>query len=196
MMKGAGLNNFQQRQLNATMTSGRSLPQNVHPTSSEIKVKKVYKAPSRKAQVRHWASKPAAKRGAEDIQARGGYDRQQFVPQPLGPSRDAQREYAADVAAYGAEFAQKKRALKQAAKDGKLVLSKDVAAANAPRAAKTQFSQDDLLFVQEEIQDRNKFLMQLQKLGRGNSDDAKAIKAELATKNRMLAVIQREMAAV
>ena len=56
--------------------------------------------------------------------------------------------------------------------------------------------QDDLLFVQEEIQDRNKFLMQLQKLGRGNSDDAKAIKAELATKNRMLAVIQREMAAV
>ena len=63
------------------------------------------------------------------------------MPQPLGPSRDSQREFAADVAAYGAEFAQKKRALKQAAKEGKLVLSKDVAAANAPRAAKAQFSQ-------------------------------------------------------
>ena len=54
---------------------------------------------------------------------------------------------------------------------------------------------DDLSFVQEEIQDRNKFLTQLESLGRGKSDDAKAIKAELATKTRMLAVIKREMAA-
>lgn len=54
---------------------------------------------------------------------------------------------------------------------------------------------DDLSFVQEEIQDRNKFLKQLESLGRGKSDDAKAIQAELATKTRMLAVIKREMAA-
>ena len=54
---------------------------------------------------------------------------------------------------------------------------------------------NDLSFVQEEIQDRNKFLTQLESLGRGKSDDAKAIKAELATKTRMLAVIKREMAA-
>jgi len=194
MMKGAGLNNFQQRQLKATMQGGRSMPLNVHPTSSEVKVKKVYKAPSRKQQVRHWAARPAAKRGAEHIQARGLYDRQQFVPEPIGPSRDSQREYAADVAAYGTAFAQKKRALKRAAKEGKLVLSKDAAAAAAPRASRPQFSHDDLSFVQEEIADRSKFLQQLEHLGRGKSDDAKAIKAELATKNRMLEVIKREMA--
>lgn len=67
----------------------------------------------------------------------------------------------------GAAFAQKKRALKRAAKEGKLVLSKDAAAAAAPRASRPQFSHDDLSFVQEEIADRSKFLQQLEHLGRG-----------------------------
>lgn len=81
--------------------------------------------------------------------------------------RDWLKRYAADVAAYGAAFAQKKRALKRAAKEGKLVLSKDAAAAAAPRASRPQFSHDDLSFVQEEIADRSKFLQQLEHLGRG-----------------------------
>lgn len=163
-------------------------------TSGKRKEVKVATAPSRRAQARHWAASKPGIRQLGAIEQADAYSRPQFRPEPIGPSAESKREYAADVAAHGVAFAQKKQQLKEAARSGKLIQRKAAAeAAQAPRVAKPQFSQEDVNFLKEEIADRTRFLNQLEKLGRGKSDDARAIKAELATKGRMLDVVKKNM---
>ena len=124
------------------------------------------------------------------------YARPQFAAAaaPIGPSASEKAEYASDVAAYGTEFARKKQQMKKDFKAGKHIF-KDTAAVSAPRAAAPTFTREDVEFIQEELEDRRKIFDQYQALGRLDTKEGQAVKAELAQKTRMLVVMQKERAA-
>lgn len=198
MMKRSGLTQSQQRRLMSDLQNDRGLATSYHPTSSEVKAPAKQKGPlSRKAHVRKWAASTSVGRKSErDIKADPRYQRPQFseVAKPIGVSRDLQREFASDCAAFGPELARKKQELRRMAAKGRLPRAGTKANASSPVPAlpRPQFSQDDMDFMREEIREREAYLHQLEKLGKGKAEKKKQAVAELNHKKRMLEVMGGE----
>jgi hypothetical protein len=96
-----------------TPAGNRGLADTYNPTSSQTKTtgKQQPVVLSRKAQTRRWAAGATGRKTERDIKSDPRFTRPQFAQaaKPIGPSRDSVREYAADCAAYGPVFAQKKQ---------------------------------------------------------------------------------------
>lgn len=199
MMKRSNLTPFQQRQLQSQMGTGAALPASCHPTST---YREKGKALGRQRYGRETLV-PMKRKNQVDVRTyRGGiktanqivkpatYARQQAPTVPIGPSADDQRAFAADVLAYGAETANRMRALRSRAKRGSFVPRSELESRQAPAGPAPSFTGDDAQFMLHEIQEREAHLRQLEHLGKGKDERAE-VEAELAHKRHMLAVIER-----
>lgn len=85
MMQESKLNNFQQRQLNARLRSGESLPTACHPTTS-AKTRTAKKKPEN-PKILNPRNYSGGVKPREAIEASGVYERPDYKPRPVGDER-------------------------------------------------------------------------------------------------------------
>eukprot|EP00048_Salpingoeca_helianthica_P020044 m.4518 g.4518 ORF g.4518 m.4518 type:complete len:209 (-) comp4334_c0_seq1:28-654(-) len=179
MMKDSKLTPFQQRQLQAQMEKGTSLPSKVNPTSSKPPAAATPSKPKPKA-----AEAGGGKRQLNAIVESGAYDQPEVVVPAPGVDREKERQKLHDVMAFGREAVEAKEAVR------------DRHARGLTRAAKPAAVVDTDMFdtIMEEIEERQRFLEQMERLGRGKEYRAQ-ITTEISQKIRMLEVIDKERSA-
>lgn len=170
MMKESKLTNFQQRQLDKTMNGGGTLPLRVPPTSS-VREKKPQKQPAPR-KIINPKNYSGGLRSRDTMVAQGAFIKQEYVP-PRGITRSArEKEKLANIMAYGEDVQ-------------KIPMSRVRQRLESPPPEPDRFDE-----LQLEIEDRQKFLAEMEALGQGDKYRT-IIATEVSQKIREMEIIDK-----
>uniref|UniRef100_F6VB34 Uncharacterized protein n=2 Tax=Ciona intestinalis TaxID=7719 RepID=F6VB34_CIOIN len=151
MMEESKLTNFQRRALSDSLKKGKALPLKVAPTSSEREMRiESFPPPQKAFTMRGQAS--SSMRTRDEIEESGAYDRPQYVPKPI-KSLDKEKERLSNIMAYGEDVKPKSQLQKLAEERQKMK--------ELPRI-------DRFEEVEKEIEERKKFLEDMESAGQGS----------------------------
>ncbi|XP_076461773.1 UPF0193 protein EVG1 homolog [Babylonia areolata] len=171
MMKESKLTNFQQRQLDKTLRGGGQLPLRVPPTSSVQQAKpKKQPPPSKTLNPKNYSG---GLRSRDTMEAQGAFVKPDYVP-PRGITRSArEKEKLANIMAYGEDVE-------------KIPLERVRKRLETPPPEPDRFDE-----LQSEIEDRQKFLADMEALGQGENY-RQIIATEISQKVREMEVIDKK----
>ncbi|KAK3089632.1 hypothetical protein FSP39_005217 [Pinctada imbricata] len=174
MMQESKLTNFQQRHLQKSLKGGGTLPLECPPTSSVKKKPAPVQAPqSKRTNPRSY--KPAI-RTKDQMEAMGAYEKPDYTPMPntKGIDVEKQKERLANIMAFGEDIDPKKK-------------KKPV-----PQREPTEFTEVDRFDeLQLEIEERRKFLNDMEKVGQG-AKYKNIIETEISQMIREMEVIDKK----
>ncbi|XP_074647672.1 UPF0193 protein EVG1 homolog [Tubulanus polymorphus] len=181
MMKESKLTNFQQRQLSSKMKNGETLPVQCNPTSSAQPHKRTPAKP-REQKILNPRSYSGGIRSLETIESSGAYEKPIYRPAPKGPPMtDREKKRLGYLMAYGEDIPSPRqlRRLKQGSDENE----------SEVKPNKDRF--DELL---EEIDDRRKFLSEMESVGQGPKYRP-IVETEISQKIREMEVIDKKQTA-
>nr|KAG5713872.1 hypothetical protein BaRGS_024499 [Batillaria attramentaria] len=148
MMRESKLTNFQQRQLDKTLRGGGQLPLQCPPTSS-VKQKQQKKQP-KPSKIVNPRNTTGGIRTRDTMEAQGAFIKPEYVP-PRGNTRSArEKEKLANIMAYGQDV-------------DKVPLERVRKRLETPPPPPDRFDE-----LQQEIEERQKFLADMETLGQGD----------------------------
>ncbi|KAL8597436.1 hypothetical protein ACOMHN_050934 [Nucella lapillus] len=171
MMKESKLTNFQQRQLDKTLKGGGQLPSRVPPTCSVKQTKpKKQPPPSKVLNPKNYA---VGLRSKDTMEAQGAFVKSDYVP-PRGITRSArEKEKLANIMAYGEDV-------------DKIPLERVRRRLQTPPPEPDRFDE-----LQSEIEERQKFLADMENLGKGEKYQ-QIIATEISQKVREMEIIDKK----
>nr|CAB3226780.1 UPF0193 protein EVG1-like [Phallusia mammillata] len=177
MMEESKLSNFQRRKLTETVGRGRSLPLKMPPTCSEKVLELESFPPPQKSFTMRGVPSPSI-RSRSDIEESGAYQRDQFVPKPI-KSLEKEKDRLSNIMAFGED-------VKPKSKEEKL---KEL------RLKTTQVKKIDRFDeIQAEIEERHRFLEEMEKLGQGKKYRP-IISSQISILIREMEIIDKERTA-